>query len=157
VRIGRIALLLLSSCWYQEATAPRPPDPGGTVTVQMDGGPERHTIALAHLKADPPVLDGASAEATVSITIGDDAAGADPKSALANTGGAVELRLTPTSRNHLEVHLSGTGCVAQGGLVRLRVDEMMLVAGDFQATGTVFGGSAACAIAGTLAAVPADR
>src|SRR5262249_2465032 len=106
-----LAPLVTGGCLWDEIAAPKPPTPAGTVTIQLNGGTPKSPAALAHLKDSPMVLDGASPDVTVSITIVDDAGGADPKATLGQAGGAIALQLTATSRNRLEVHSGGGGCV----------------------------------------------
>jgi hypothetical protein len=155
-----VRLLLLTGpvagCWYEEATAPRPPDPGGTISVLLEGHDARTTGALAHLKADPPVLDGASPALTVSLTLGDAVGGVDIKTVLSSAGGAVDLPFSVTGRNHFEVHLDGGACVATSGAAHLVTDAMNLIGGTLNATGTTETGSP-CGLSGQLSGVPADR
>jgi hypothetical protein len=157
--LAALTLLVSGSsggCWYEEATAPRPPDPGGAVNIQLEGHAARSTVALAHLKIDPPVLDGASPVLTVSLTLGDAVGGVDVKSALASPGGALDLQLSAAGRNHFEVHLDGSGCVATAGTAHLSTDAMNLVGGTLTATGMTETG-ATCALTGQISGVPADR
>jgi hypothetical protein len=142
---------LLSGCFIDEATAPRPPVPGGAVVAQLNGGAMKTATALAHFKATPPVIDGASNDVTISITVGDDAGGGDASALLATAGGHTTLNLSPTSRSHLEVHASGAGCVATSGVVHLDADAHLAIEGDFAGQGS------GCTIAGTLMAIPVDR
>jgi hypothetical protein len=150
--------VLCAGCFYQDVTAPRPTAPGGLVSAQLDGGTKRGTLALAHWKMDPLLIDGASTELTFSVTAGDDASGQDPKALLGVAGGKSDLLLSPTSRNHLEIHAGGSGCVATSGVVHLRADATLKIEGEFDGQGGGPGDlGTSCAIAGSLAGVPVDR
>jgi len=133
-------------------------DPGGQVSVQIDGGNPLTTTALADETQDPMAVSGFSPVLTFGLLADTDTAGHPARTDLMMDGAAVEVDLG-SSRTHLEVHAAGSGCVGATGVVHLRVTGGALD-GDFTADGTRQGGpmpGAACHFAGTLAGIPIAR
>jgi hypothetical protein len=149
-----VGLVTASGCWLEEATAPHV-DPGGTVQV-TGSGPARMTAAIAHAKSEPLTVEGGSSELTFYLAAADDTAGSTARADLSGPSTFVQLALTPSSRNRLEVHLGGSGCVGQTGVVHLHTDTASRLGGDFDASGTDDAGRV-CQITGTLDGVPQDR
>jgi hypothetical protein len=141
-------------CWLEEATAPHV-DPGGNVQVTV-GGPAEKTSAIAHAASEPLIVEGNSPTLTFYLAAADDTAGSTARTDLAQPNAFVQLTLAPASRSRLEVHLDGSGCVAQTGVVHLHTDPQSRLAGDFDASGTDSSGRV-CQITGTLDGVPVDR
>jgi hypothetical protein len=155
----RFALMaLLSGCWVQElADANKTFEPGGKVSAQLSSATRsRVTSAIARGKAEPLKIEGASSELTFVLVAAGDTPGGTVRNELDTSGGAVEISLAD-SRNKLEVHLEGTGCLANAGSVRLRAGDKLVVSGDFAVTGTLPSSNIACAVEGTLADVPQER
>jgi hypothetical protein len=149
---------LVCGCWdsvIDEATAPHV-DPGGKVSAALTGGQMRTTPAVARAKSEPMTIEGTSMELTFSLTAAD-SLGGTAISDLKNPGDASQLTLRPGGRNQLQIHLDGGGCVATQGIVHLSLDAQKNLAGDFDADGTISGGTNSCHMTGTLADVPADR
>jgi hypothetical protein len=153
-RLGLLVCVLAGCLDYSAIVDPSGPSAGGAVSATMNDGQSRTTSALGHGKQDPLTVEGASPELTFALSCGDSAAGST-RLILAQPGGAVELSIDDNT--HLEVHLDGSGCVAQSGVVHLSSDGNNHLGGDFSATGTVFGGAANCRTSGTLANIPVDR
>jgi hypothetical protein len=156
--MGRALLvlaILLGGCLdsvIEEASAPQF-NPGGMVLAEVVTGQERTTTALGNSTQEPMTIQGTSAQLTFSLTAADTLGGTadtDLKSPPAST----TLSIHPGGRNALEVHLDGSGCLATTGTVHLTIDTGYHLAGDFDADGTVSGGSTACHVTGTLANVP---
>src|SRR5437016_3292764 len=142
-------------CWSNFVDAPSV-DPGGKVQAALAGGAVRATAAVARGKSEPMVIAGASAELTFSLTAAD-TLGGTALNDLKNAGDTTQLQIYNGSRNKLEIHLDGGGCVAITGAVNLSLNAAGHVAGSFDADGTISGGTNTCHITGTLADVPQDR
>jgi hypothetical protein len=150
------ALVLLAACWSNFVDAPTVA-PGGKVSASLAGGAAHTTAAVAHGMSEPMVVEGASAELTFSLTAADTIAGGTALGDLKMAGDSAQVQITSGSRNKLEIHLDGGGCVAVTGTVNLSLDGNSHVAGAFAADGTVSGGTSSCHMTGTLADVPQDR
>jgi hypothetical protein len=150
-------VVLASGCWgvLDEATQSHV-DPGGTVVAQMGAGQMRTTTALASAKSEPMKIQGASNELTFSL-VAAESQGGTAITDLMQPGSTSVLTLGSTTRNQLEVHLDGSGCVATQGTVHLMLNDSKKIAGDFDADGTVSGGTSACHMSGQLADVPVDK
>ena len=149
---------LLGGCWssvLDEATAPHT-DPGGKVSAALTGGQPRTTPAVAHAKSEPLTIEGTSMQLTFSLTAAD-SLGGTALGDLKDAGNTTQITIRPGGRNQLQIHLDGGGCVATQGLVHLSLDAQKNLAGDFDADGTISGGTDSCHMTGTLADVPADR
>jgi hypothetical protein len=155
----RLFLLLVfaGGCWsvIDEATQSHV-DPGGKVQAQMGPGQIRTTTALASAKSEPMKIQGASSELTFSLTAAQ-SQGGTAITDLMQPGSASVLTIDSTTRNQLEVHLDGSGCVATQGTVHLMLNDSKNIDGDFDADGTVSGGTSACHMSGQLAGVPLDK
>jgi hypothetical protein len=146
---------LTCGCWSNFVDPPTV-SPGGKIQASLAGGSVHTTAAVAHGKSEPMVVDGASTELTFSLTAADTLGGtalADLKQA----GDTTQLQIYSGSRNKLEIHLEGGGCVAVTGAVNLSLDGNGHLAGAFEADGMVSGGTNSCQMTGTLADVPQDR
>src|SRR6184192_1881761 len=111
-----IALLTLwCGCWSNFVDDPTV-SPGGKVQASLASGAVHTTAAVAHGKSEPMVVDGASAELTFSLTAAD-TVGGTALNDLKSAGDTTQLRIYSGSRNKLEIHLDGGGCVAITGTV----------------------------------------
>jgi hypothetical protein len=152
----RFVILLLAGCDLSSFEDPPTVSPGGKVQAQLGGGAVHTTAAVAHGKSEPMVVDGASSELTFSLTAGD-STGGTALTSLQKAGDNTQLQISPGSRNRLEIHLDGGGCVAVTGTVSLGLDGSSHLTGAFDADGTVSGGTSSCHMTGTLADIPQDR
>jgi len=155
LRAPLLLILLAGGCLdsvIEEATAPQT-NPGGMVQVALVAGQARSTAALGNSTKEPMTIQGASAQLTFSLTAAD-TTGGTADTDLKNPPASTTLSIHPGGRNALEVHLDGGGCLATDGTVHLMIDTGYHLAGDFDADGTVAGGSDSCHITGTLADVP---
>ena len=154
--LASLACLALPGCIYDELLATHV-EPGGSVKATMNMGPEMDSTAMGEATKEPLTINGFSPNLTFGLIAGADTAGATALADLAKPNVAVQLLITPTSVTRLEIHLGGTGCVAQTGTIDLRTDNNKNFSGDFQADGTVSGSAAPCQLAGTLDAIPVER
>lgn len=150
------ASVSLTGCVYDELLATHV-EPGGSVKAQMNGGVEMESTAIGHGQKEPLDVSGFSANLTFGLTAGDDTGGSTAYVDLQKANVAVALPITPTGRTRLEIHLAGSGCVAESGTVNLRTDGDKNLSGDFQADGTLPDGVTPCQMAGTLDKIPVER
>lgn len=141
---------------YEEILNP-PKTAGGTITASLDDGNDRTTNGLAHSKNEPMTVEGTSSAMTFALTAADEASGSTAKARLTAANTQIELLMSATGRNKIEVHADGKGCVSDGksGHITLVLDSSSKLAGDFELGGTrtdVAGVS--CVLKGTLANVP---
>jgi hypothetical protein len=150
-------LPLLAGCIDYGALIKENPKLGGTVSAAINQSEFKKTAALGHSQKAPFIVEGASDELTFSATLADDAVGVDAFTVLSKPNGMVTIQVSATSRNHLEVHLLGSGCVVDDGVLHVSTDAKGNLSGDFDGTGPAqdqgtSGGR--CAVDGTLSAVP---
>ena len=109
---------------------------------------------------EPFTVDGFSVELTFGLIAGQDTAGATALADLAKPNASIELPVTPSGATRLEIHLEGTGCVGQTGIVHLHTNNSgalacTLSSGATGASGPVFtGGTMLFAGAGITSAPP---
>jgi hypothetical protein len=151
-----LLLPLLAGCIDYGALVKDNPKLGGTITATLDQSETKRAAALGHAKNAPFLIEGASNELTFSATLSDDAGGADAFMLLSKPNGKVTILVSGDSRNQLEVHLLGTGCVVNDGALHISMDEAGKLSGDFEGTGPAERQEAdgRCEVNGTLTDVP---
>ena len=140
---------------YEEILNP-PKKAGGTVKVTIDEGTERAASALGRNKDEPFTVEGQSSLLTFVLTAADDSSGSTAKQKLSGANTSVELLLSATGRNRIEVHADGKGCVSDGksGHITLSLGDSSKLEGSFELGGTRSDGGAACLIKGSLVDIP---
>src|SRR5712691_5912137 len=103
------AIVALGGCIGSELLTPHV-EPGGAVTVQL-GGQTFKTTALADTTQDPMVVNGFSPFFTFGLVADTDTAGHAARADLAQSSTSADVTVG-TTRTQLEVHASGSGCVA---------------------------------------------
>lgn len=141
---------------YEEILNP-PKTAGGAITASIDDGTDWTTTALARNKSEPFTVEGTSNVMTFALTAADETSGSTAKARLTAANTQIELLMSATGRNKIEIHAEGKGCISDGksGHITLVLDGSSKLGGDFELGGTrtdAVGGS--CIIKGTIANVP---
>lgn len=150
---------LLSGCnIYSEILTPRI-TPNGKLTANIDGGTTYSSTGLGTALKERFELNGFSAALTFGLVAGEDATGRGSKAVLAEANTAIDLIITPVTATRLQVHLGGSGCIADDGLIHLRSDKDKHIDGEYSATGHVPASDPPipCELNGKLERIPVER
>ena len=135
-----------------DAVVDKETDPGGTLAVQIAGGPPGSLPALA--SGSPLSISGQTSSLVVALTCRADDAGVDAATALATAGAQLTLHVAMQNGNQLQVHTGGKSCIADAGTITLIANSDGTLSGSFDTTGTVTDSGAPVTLTGTLSEIP---
>jgi hypothetical protein len=159
--VGRLVAFALvlqgAGCYSQiiDAVVDDVTDPGGMMTITIDGGMPGTLPGLA--QGNPLAITAQSASLVIALTCNSDPGGASAATVLSMVGGQIALTIQPMNGNRLQVHAGGKSFVADAGTISLQANSDGSISGSYDTTGTVMGDGTPITMTGTLTSIPQQK